>query len=97
MCTYNLAFFFGPGFPLGFGSPSGPNAPGADLFGPFFLTPSVGGGINAEPLGIGVLVFDSAGFSGEMMGATEGIVAESVESEPFDGESSLISLTSFNS
>lgn len=66
--TYNLGFFLGPGFPLGFGRPSGPSSPAADLLvpgpfaGPLFLGPSVGGNIAVE-LGVladaGVSVFDS--------------------------------------
>lgn len=95
--TYNLAFFFGPGFPRGLGSPSGPNATPELRFTPFFFGPSSGGGISegtGVPLGIGVLVADSTGLSVDVMGAAMGIVLERVEVESFDGESSLISLTS---
>jgi hypothetical protein len=41
--TYSLGFFLGPGLPLALGS--APLAPGALLFTPFFLGPSVGGPI----------------------------------------------------
>lgn len=95
----SLAFFFGPGFPLGLGSPSGPSATPELLFTPFFLGTSVGGGISegtGVPFGTGVLVVDSMGFSADGVGAVMGIVLEGVEVESFDGESSLIlaSLTS---
>ena len=57
--TYNLAFFLGPGFPRGFGRPSGVNATPELLLTPFFLGPSVGGGIDdvgaGVPLAAGVL------------------------------------------
>jgi len=74
-CTYNLAFFLGPGLPRGLGSPSGPNTGPALLFIPFFLTPSVGGGIDdgkgtGVPAAAGVLVFDSEGLSPLELGAT---------------------------
>lgn len=64
-CTYNLAFFLGPGLPLtfGIGSPSGPNATAALRFVPFFLGPSIGGGGIADgtgvPTAMGVSAFDS--------------------------------------
>lgn len=95
MCTYNLAFFFGPGLPLGFGSPSGPSA-GPDLFTPFFLTTSVGGGIEdgtGVPTATGVLVVDSGGLSPFELGAT-GSVFETVDEDSFDGDSSLTTFSS---
>jgi hypothetical protein len=98
--TYNLAFFLGPGFPLGFGSPSGPNETPEALFIPFFLIPSVGGGINdgtGVPFGMGVVVVVvvlSTGFSADVLGAVVGIVLESVEDESFEGVSSLTSCAS---
>ena len=61
--------------PLGLGSPSGPKAGPALLFIPFFLTPSVGGGIDegtGVPVAVaaGVLAFDSDGLSPFELGAT---------------------------
>lgn len=58
--TYNLGFFLGPGLPLIFGSAA--PAPGALLFTPFFLDPSVGGPMGScegVPLAAGVPGFDS--------------------------------------
>lgn len=66
ICAYNLAFFFGPGLPRGFGNPSGPSAGPAALLTPFFLTISVGGGIDEGPgveAATGVLVVESGTLS----------------------------------
>ncbi len=98
-CTYNLAFFLGPGFPLGLGNPSGPSCGPAHLFTPFFLTPSVGGSISdgtGVPFGTGVLGEDSVGaFSPFELEVVAGIGFERVDDESFDGDSSLTtSLTS---
>ena len=92
-CTYNLAFFLGPGLPRGLGSPSGPNTGPALLFTPFFLTPSVGGGIDegkgtGVPAAAGVLAFDSEGLSPFELGAT-GCGFEMVDDDSFEGDSSL--------
>lgn len=92
-CTYNLAFFLGPGLPLGLGSPSGPKTGPALLFTPFFLTPSVGGGIDegkgtGVPEAAGVLAFDSDGLSPFELGTT-GCGFETVDDDSFDGDSSL--------
>lgn len=89
--TYNLGFFLGPGFPLGLGSPSGPNAGPALLLTPFFLTSSVGGGIDTGtgvPTAAGVLALDSTGISPFELDAAGGGL-EMVEEESFDGDSSL--------
>ena len=90
--TYNRGFFLGPGLPLGLGRPSGPNCGPAALLMPFFLTPSVGGGIDEVGTGVpaaaGVLVFDSDGLSPLELGAT-GSGTEIVDDESFDGDSSL--------
>ena len=101
-CTYNLAFFFGPGLPLGLGSPSGPNAGPALLFTPFFLTPSVGGGIDEGtgvpvpvPVAAGVLAFESEAWSPLELDATGGRF-EIVDEDSFDGDSSLTSVTGSN-
>lgn len=71
---YNLAFFFGPGLPLTLGGASGPSA-AAVLLPPFFLTASVGGGINdgpGVPMGAGVFELDSDGLSPFELVATGG-------------------------
>ena len=89
--TYNLAFFFGPGLPLTLGTASAPKATAELLFTPFFLTPSVGGGMEAGtgvPLGAGVLEFGSDGFSPFELAAT-GRVFDVADDESFDGDSSL--------
>lgn len=68
-CTYNLAFFFGPGLPLALGVVSDPKAAVELLLTPaFFLIASVGGGIDDEtgvsvPFGTGVFGSDSTGAS----------------------------------
>lgn len=93
--TYSLGFFFGPGLPLGFNSPS---LCAELLFTPVlpvFLTPSVGGGgivdESSVPLGAGVLAFDSDPLStggdvtvGNMFDAD---VDEAFEEEAFDSGS----------
>lgn len=88
----SLAFFLGPGLPLGFGCPSGINAGPALLFTPFFLGPSVGGGIDdvgtGVPLATGVFDVDSGGLSLFELVAT-GRVFEMVDEESFEGDSSL--------
>jgi hypothetical protein len=84
--------------PLGFGSPSGPNAGPALLFTPFFLTPSVGGGIDegtGVPVAAGVLAFDSDGLSPFELGAMGGGF-EIVDDDSFEGDSSLASVTGSN-
>jgi hypothetical protein len=90
--TYSLAFFLGPGFPLGFGRPSGVNTGPALLFTPFFFGPSVGGGIDdvgtGVPLATGVFELDSGGLSPFELGAT-GRVFEAVDEDSFEGDSSL--------
>jgi len=62
MDTYSLGLFFGPGLPLTLGRPSAVNA-AVPLFTPFFLTPSVGGGIDERGSGVpavgSVLVVES--------------------------------------
>lgn len=76
--------------PLGLGSPSGPNTGPALLFTPFFLTPSVGGGIDSGtgvPAAAGVLAFDSDGLSPFELGAT-GSGFEIVDDDSFEGDSS---------
>lgn len=95
MCsTYNLAFFLGPGLPLGFGRPSGVSATPELLFTPFFLGPSVGGGIDevgtGVPLATGVLDVESGGLSPFELVAT-GRVFEVVDADEdsFEGDSSL--------
>ena len=92
MATYNLAFFLGPGLPLGFGRPSGVNAGPTLRFTPLFLGPSVGGGIDdvgtGVPLATGVFDDDSGGLSPLELGAT-GRVFEVDDEESFDGDSSL--------
>jgi hypothetical protein len=96
--TYNLAFFFGPGLPLGLGSPSGPNEGPALLLTPFFFTPSVGGGMDegtGVPLAAGVLTFDSDGLSPFELGATGGGF-EIDDDDSFDGDSSLTSVAGSN-
>jgi len=57
--TYSLAFFLGPGFPRTLGGALG--STGAALLPGFFLTPSVGGGIDEDgvPTGTGVLLLVS--------------------------------------
>jgi hypothetical protein len=90
--TYNLAFFLGPGLPLTLGGASGPRATPELLLTPFFLTPSVGGGIDdgpGVPTGAGVLEFDSDGLSPFELVATGGGMAVA-DAESFDGDSSLI-------
>lgn len=67
MFTHNLAFFLGPGLPRGLGKPFGSRAAAPEvLLTPFFLTPSVGGGIDdgaGVPLATGVFDVDSVGAS----------------------------------
>jgi hypothetical protein len=78
--------------PLTLGIASAPKATPEFLFTPFFLTPSVGGGIEegpGVPLGAGVFEFDSEGFSSFELAAT-GRVFEVAEDESFDGDSSLV-------
>lgn len=90
--TYNLAFFLGPGLPLGFGRPSGVNATPELLFTPFFLGPSVGGGIDdvgtGVPLATGVFDVDSGRLSPFELVAI-GRVFEVVDEDSFEGDSSL--------
>jgi hypothetical protein len=78
--------------PLGFGRPSGVNAGPALLFTPFFLGPSVGGGIDDVGTGVppatGVFDVDSGGLSLFELAAI-GRVFEVVDEESFDGDSSL--------
>jgi len=87
----NLAFFLGPGLPRGFGRPSGVNAT-APLFVPFFLGPSVGGGIDTlgmgVPLATGVFDADGSGLSPFELAVT-GRVVEVADDDSFDGDSSL--------
>lgn len=83
--SYNLAFFFGPGLPLTLGGASGPSA-AAVLLPPFFLTVSVGGGINegpGVPIGAGVLELDSDGLSPFELVATGGAAGVAVVGEGF--------------
>lgn len=47
----SLGLFFGPGLPLTLGTPSAVNA-AEPLFTPFFLIPSVGGGIDERGSGV---------------------------------------------
>jgi hypothetical protein len=91
--TYNRAFFFGPGLPLGLGAPSGPNATPELLLTPFFLIPSVGGGISegtGVPLATGVLEVDSGGLSPFELAATGSVFEVDDDEESFEGDSSLI-------
>jgi hypothetical protein len=91
----NLAFFFGPGFPLTLGTVSSPKATPELLFTPFFLTPSVGGGIElgtGVPFGAGVFEFDSDGLSPAELAAA-GNVFDVVDNESFNGDSSLTGVT----
>jgi hypothetical protein len=91
----NLAFFFGPGFPLTLRTASGPKAMPELLFTPFFLTPSVGGGIElgtGVPFGAGVFEFDSDGLSPAEL-AVAGNVFDVVDNESFSGDSSLTGVT----
>lgn len=84
--TYSLAFFFGPGFPLGFGIPSAPKAAAAVLLMPFFFGGSEGGGINEEaelPFGMGVLEAGLRAF------ATESSVGGG-ETKSFGGDASCL-------
>jgi hypothetical protein len=94
LCTYNLAFFFGPGLPLTLGTASVPNATPELLLTPFFLTPSVGGGIDegtGVPLVVaGVFEADSDGLSPCELAAA-GSEFEVVGEESFDGTSSFMS------
>lgn len=88
--TYNLAFFFGPGLPLGFGNPSGPSATVALLFTAFFFGPSVGGGISVDgraSMATGVLAFGSDLLSPFEL--TAGIVLEFEDDGDSFGDSSL--------
>lgn len=99
MITYSLAFFFGPGFPLTLGIKSAPSAAPAPRLTPFFLTPSVGGGIDVGtgvPLGAGVFDADSDGLSVAGLAST-GNVFEVADDESFDGESSFLTGDSSNS
>ena len=94
--SYSRAFFLGPGLPRTFGGASGPNAAAVLLF-PFFLTASVGGGINdgpGVPMGAGVFGLDSDGVSPFEL-ATTGAAAGAVVlgATSFDGIAS--SLTDF--
>lgn len=78
--------------PLGLGRPSGPNAGPAALLTPFFLTPSVGGGIDDVGIGVpaaaGVLAFGSDGLSPlELVARGSGI--EFVDDDSFEGDSPL--------
>jgi hypothetical protein len=82
------------------GSPSGPKAGPALLFIPFFLTPSVGGGIDegtGVPVAVaaGVLAFDSDGLSPFELGATGGGF-EIVDNDSLEGDSSLTSVAGSN-
>jgi hypothetical protein len=95
--TYSFAFFFGPGLPLGFRSPS---AAAEVLLIPFpvFFTPSVGGSIAVKPsvpLAAGVLGFDSEAFSpGEEVAPRR--VLDVVDDAVFDSTSSLMIATGAN-
>lgn len=101
-CTYNLAFFLGPGLPRGFGSPSGPNDGPAARFTPFFLGISDGGGMSdafGVPAATGVLELDSDGLSplGLMAAAgAAGWLGGAIVGTSFDGDSSLTRGTSIN-
>jgi hypothetical protein len=85
--------FFGPGFPLGFTTPSTSKLA---LFFPFppFTPPSVGGGIATEssvPLGTGVFPFDaSPSASGDAVGALESESDEVDEDAGFSSASLLM-------
>jgi len=85
--------------PLGFGCPSGISAGPALLFTPFFLGPSVGGGIDnvgtGVPLATGVFDADSGGLSPFELAAI-GRVFEVVDEESFEGDSSLMTGLSAN-
>ncbi len=79
--------------PLTLGNPSGPNATPELLFTPFFLTPSVGGGIDegtGVPLGTGVLMFESGKASPLEVDATGRVLGDGVD-EGFAGDSSFTS------
>lgn len=77
---------------FGIGSPSGPNATAADLFTPFFFTPSVGGGIDdgagVVSVGTGVLAESDLSSSLEL-GATGRVLDVDEAGEFFDGDSSF--------
>jgi hypothetical protein len=104
LCTYNLAFFFGPGLPRGFGRPSGVNATAELLFVPFFLGPSVGGGIDdvgaGVPLAIGVFDAEVGGLppvepvaTGRVFGVGDNA---SFEGDRLEGDSPLTTFFSAN-
>ena len=68
------------------------------LLTPFFLTPSVGGGIDegtGVPLATGVLEVESRAFSPFELVATASVF-EAVDDESFDGDSSLTGATTSN-
>lgn len=97
--TYNLAFFLGPGLPRGLGRPFASSATPELLLTPFFLTPSVGGGIDdgtGVPLATGVFDVDSVGLSPLELTAM-GCEFEIVDDESLDGDSSLTRVASANS
>lgn len=95
-CTYNLAFFLGPGLPLtfGIGSPSGPNATAALRLVPFFLVPSMGGGGMADGTGVptatGVSTFDSDLASPFELVAAGRVLEFEVEGDSLTGDSSFL-------
>jgi hypothetical protein len=92
MSTYNLGRFLGPGLPRGFGRPSAVKAGPALLFAPFFLGPSVGGGIRdgrGVPFATGVFDVDFGGSSPFELPAT-GMAFEVVDGgSSFKGDSSF--------
>jgi hypothetical protein len=89
--THSLAFFLGPGFPLTLGTPSGSKATAELLLPPFFLTTSVGGGIDegaGVPVAAGVLDADPTKFSPfKVAGTGKGVMEEA----SLIGDSSLMS------
>lgn len=89
--THNLGFFFGPGFPRGLGSPSGPR--GAALFvpgfgpgTPFLLVASAGVGkllAPGVPPGAGVELLSET-LPADEAEATGGFGVEADEGDDFD-------------
>ena len=91
MGTYSLGLFFGPGLPLTLGTPSAVNA-AEPLFIPFFLTPSVGGGIDEG--GSGLPAAGSVLVESELLGPSAAGTEPAVSMADVDSlvvDSSLIS------